>query len=145
MKKYLFPVYLIAFIVIVLIVLFVKQSIANRDKELIIQIEKEDSLYRASKTATEYSNSTSFFSEQDLLSEIKRRDDVADAIISEAGGLCIAMYVDKNKAEYVIPHFLRMAKNKNAKIKFCKIVSALDYKVGRGYMNGTKLAFGNQK
>lgn len=80
-----------------------------------------------------------------LLSEIEERDDVAKAIISDAGGLCVAMYIDKNKAEYTVPYFLRMAKNKNIEVKFCKIVSALDYKSDGTYMTGTKLAFENQK
>lgn len=80
-----------------------------------------------------------------LLSEIEERHDVAKAIISDAGGLCVAMYIDQSKAEYVAPHFLRMAENKNVKIEFCKIVSALDYKSDGTYMAGTKLAFENQK
>lgn len=83
-------------------------------------------------------------STQSLLSDIKEREDVAEAIISDAGGLCVAMNIDANKAEYVAPYFLKMAKNKHVKIKFCKIVSASDYKSDRTYMTGTKLAFENQ-
>lgn len=84
-------------------------------------------------------------STQLLLSEIEERDDVAKAVISDAGGLCVAMYINADKAEYVAPYFLKMAKNKNVKVKFCKIVSALDYKSDGTYMTGTKLVFENQQ
>lgn len=97
------------------------------------------------KEKTDWSKVRELPSTQSLLSEIKERDDVAKAIISDAGGLCVAMYIDKDKAEYVAPYFLRMTKNKNVKVKFCKIVSALDYKSDGTYMTGTKLAFENQK
>ena len=84
-------------------------------------------------------------STQSLLSEIKEREDVVESIISDAGGLCVAMDIDANKAEYVAPYFLKMAKNKHVEIKFCKIVSASDYKSDGTYMTGTKLAFESQQ
>lgn len=82
---------------------------------------------------------------QSLLSEIKEREDVTEAIISDAGGLCVAMDINANKAEYVASYFLNMAKNKFVTIKFCKIVSTIDYKSDGTYMTGTKLAFENQE
>lgn len=78
-----------------------------------------------------------------LLSEIEERDDVAKAIISDGGGLCVAMYINEDKAEYLAPYFLKMARNQSVNIEFCKIVSALDYKSDGTYMSGTKLAFEN--
>lgn len=97
------------------------------------------------KEKTDWSKVRELHSTQSLLSEIKERDDVAKAIISDAGGLCVAMYINADKAEYVAPYFLKMAKNKNVNIEFCKIVSALDYKTDGTYMSGTKLAFKNQE
>lgn len=97
------------------------------------------------KEKTDWGKVRELPSTQSLLSEIEERDDVAKAIISDAGGLCVAMHIGKDKAEYVAPYFLRMAKSKNVKIKFCKIVSAIDYKSDGTYMTGTKLAFDNQK
>lgn len=84
-------------------------------------------------------------STQLLLSEIEEREDVAKAIISDAGGLCVAMYVNKDKAQYIAPYFLKKAKDKSINIEFCKIVSAIDYKTDNTYMSGTKLAFENQE
>lgn len=79
-----------------------------------------------------------------LIGEIESSSDVRKAIISDAGGLCVAMFImDKQKAEITAGYYLRKAKRIGVEVEFCKIVSALDATYNDTYMEGTKLAFVN--
>lgn len=82
-----------------------------------------------------------------LLEEIKDRSDVSAVVISDVGGLCVAMIgISKEKAEITATYFLGRAKKMNVPIKYCKIISAYDCKTdNKTYMSGTKLAFENQE
>lgn len=85
-------------------------------------------------------------STQSLLQEIKSRDDVSEAIISDAGGLCIAMIIDDKKtADFIARYYLWIAKKEKIEISYCKIISFIDYETdGKTFMSGKSLAFESQ-
>lgn len=103
-------------------------------------------LLAACKEKSEWTKIRESDEAQALLYDIKKSKRVDRAIIDEAGGLNVAMYIyDTDVAKQMALYYLSMAKAKKVKIKYCVIISAYkNYKYSETYMGGLMLAFENQ-